>query len=153
MSNLDKDGMLKPIFKVAELGASFDESKTHAVTGMISDILSRPIEGLNIVTTHQTDDVQFYGWKSPIKRHTDGTGYIFFMPIFIESPDLVFAGAHSERMALGTVYALDDAIEHGTVGNGRIVAAFWGSATAEQAIDQSYLDDIARRIKESCFSE
>jgi len=151
LNYLDERGALKPVFELALLGASFDQAKVGARVEMINNLLSRPIDGLNIVTTHQTDEVQFYGWESPIRPHEDGTGYIFFMPISMDSEDWIFTGGHKIKLKLGGVYAMNDSLPHGTYGKGRVVAAFLGSVPESTASNQDYLNDVVRRFKASCF--
>lgn len=151
MNYLDEKGALKPVFELALLGDSFDQTKIGSKVGMINNILARPIDGLNIVTTHQSDEVQFYGWESPIRPHEDGTGYIFFMPLSMDSEDWIFAGGQKIKLALGGVYAMNDALPHSTQGKGRVVAAFLGSVCEKTVKNQDYLNDVVRRFKESCF--
>ena len=150
MANLET-GAPKAIIELAQLGEVFDQDNVKQSVKVINNILNRPISGLNIVTTSQSDNIQFYGWKSPIAIHTDGTGYIIFMPISMENEDTLIAGAQKVRLQLGTVYALNDAVAHSTVGKGNVVAAFIGSATAAQVNDPAYVADVVRRMKESCF--
>lgn len=150
MANLEA-GAPKAIIELAQLGTAFNQDKIKASIGVINNILNRPIQGLNIVTTSQSDNVQFYGWQSPIASHADGTGYIFFMPISMQNEDTLIAGTQKVRLQLGAVYALNDAVAHSTVGKGNVVAAFLGSATAAQVNDPAYVADVVRRMKESSF--
>lgn len=151
LNYLDENGALKPVFELAYLGASFDPLKIKSRVEIINGILSRPIDGLNIVTTHQADEVQFYGWESPIRTHEDGTGYIFFMPVAMDAEDWIFAGGHKIKLRLGGVYALNDSLPHGTHGKGRVVASFLGSVPESTAKNLDHLNDVVRRFKESCF--
>lgn len=112
--------------------------KVHCVT----DVLDRPIaeHRLNILgTNHPCESVQTYGWKSPIRSHTDDTGCIFFMPIYMESgTDTLVCGDTQIPLELGHLYLLDDNVMHSTIGAGNVVSLFYGAVDAEYLNEQLY---------------
>lgn len=152
MKHLDQKGVLKNLFQVAQLGTSFDP-KLDGVISAVSNLLDRPIEGCSIVTTNQSTKVQFYGWKSPIDWHQDRTGIIFLMPLYIEKGvDYLSVGNRKLRLQLGGVYALNDRESHATIGEGKVVAAFYGSFEPEEIVKNPLImDHIVEKLKESCF--
>lgn len=154
MNFLDQNGAVKSAFKIAEIGTDFKQAYVKGHVNAIKGVLSRPIEGLNIVVTgNNVDGVQFYGWGSPVEPHIDDTGYIFFMPIHMDSEDWLIAGNEKIKLELGSVYALDDAIQHSTQGNGHVVAAFIGSVTADYIKNNpGYLETVVKEFKKACFA-
>lgn len=151
MESVERVAKQMAIIEIADLGIDFDQDKINPSIEAIQGVLNRPISGLNIVTTNQGDNVQFYGWQSPIATHADNTGYIFFMPLSMQNEDTLIAGEQKVRLKRGVIYALNDAVPHSTVGKGNVIAAFVGSATSEQMKDVTYVLDVVRRIKEKCF--
>lgn len=151
-NKFDLHGALKPLFKVAQLGKKFD-TEHDAVTSAVIDLLDRKQTEHNIVTTKPLNAIQFYGWQSPIGRHIDSTGYIFFMPMFIENEiDYIIVGNRKLRLEIGGIYAMNDAVEHATKGTGKVVAAFYGSFSADQVEnDPALLEKVVQKFKEHCY--
>lgn len=154
MNFLDENGAVKPVFKLAELGAGFKDAYVRGHVNTIKGILSRPIEGHNIVTTgNDVEGVQFYGWGSPVSPHVDGTGFIFLMPIDMDSEDWLIAGNERIKLELGSIYGLNDTVQHSTEGNGRVVAVFTGSVTEDRIkTDRLYLQSVIDSFKRACFA-
>ena len=153
MNHLDHNNQLKPLFKVGQLDAPLSPSLRGPLE-VVSELLDRPIDGFNIVTTNGSTGVQTYGWKSPIKMHTDGTGYIFLMPLKIHGPfDYLVAGEHRLKLRVGGIYALNDLVEHCTMGTSKVIAAFQGSFDAATILETpDFLENIVQKFKENCFS-
>lgn len=151
MSNLNQSGAYASVFKIGQLGTTFNPKLDMAI-GTVLNILSRPIDGHNIVTTCPMDDMQVYGWGSPIPMHKDGTGYIFFMPMRIDgSPDYVIANGTKIKLEVGGVYCLDDAVDHATEGTGHVVAAFYGSYSDDEISTPRFMKNMLHKFQEKCF--
>ena len=90
-------------------------------------VLNRPINGLNILTTQSTKSPEFYGWGSPIAKHKDGSGFMFFMPYYMDHEEYLCNEFGKVKIEKGGVYMLDDRIEHWTEGEGFTLAVFCGS--------------------------
>lgn len=151
MSNLNQSGAYASVFKIGQLGTTFNPKLDMAI-GTVLNILSRPIDGHNIVTTCPTDDMQVYGWGSPIPMHKDGTGYIFFMPMRIDgSPDYIIANGTKIKLEVGGVYGLDDAVNHATEGDGYVVAAFYGSYQSDEILRPGFMENMLQQFRENCF--
>lgn len=139
----------KPFFEVGKVGEDFGQEVMQSAA-VIKQVLSRPIDGLNIVTTHPSktlDDIQLYGWKSPVRTHTDATGYIFFVPLEIESNDYLQVGTETHQLEVGMLYALDDYFPHSTAGLGKVVAAFYGSVPRE-SISRPLLNEVLKAFQD-----
>lgn len=90
-------------------------------------VLQKPIAGLNILTTQSTKGVEFYGWGSPIDKHIDGSGFMFFMPYYMDHEEYLCNKFGKVKIEVGGVYLLDDRVEHWTEGEGYVLALFCGS--------------------------
>lgn len=154
MSFINQNGAVKSAFKIADLGTDFKKDSIKGCVNAIKSILSRPIDGLNVIGTGSgVDGVQFYGWGSPVAAHTDDTGYIFFMPIHMDSEDWLISGNEKIKLELGSVYALNDAVLHSTQGNGHVVAASIGSVTEDYIKNNpGYLETVVKEFKKACFA-
>ena len=97
-----------------------------------------PDNQLNIIGTSNCSDVQIYGWKSPVPMHCDGTGYILFMPISINSNDFLIDHENKLELKVGSLYLLDDRKLHGTLGLGNVVSLFMGSFHQKQLNEELY---------------
>lgn len=106
----------------------------------IREVLSRSIDGLNIVgTSHPYFGVQVYGWQSPLPDHIDKTGYVFIMPIHISTgTDRIICADTKCDLKVGNLYLLDDKRPHRTEGNGSVIALFMGSYKAKALNDDLY---------------
>lgn len=108
----------------------------------VHGVLNNPISehSLNIVgTSFPYDGVQIYGWKSPIAKHKDNTGFILFMPLsIVAGSDEIVSEDSSVSLKVGHIYLLDDTKEHYTVGDGNVVALFFGSFKESELCDQLY---------------
>lgn len=110
------------------------------ISTSIQAVLNKPIaeDKLNIVTTGPQKDAQIYGWKSPIREHTDDTGYFFFMPIHMDAEDSLVINGQTMPLQLNNLYLVDDRISHSTVGQGNTVALFSGSYTEDELSEDLY---------------
>lgn len=151
-NKFDLHGALKPLFKVAQLGTTFNP-KHDGVAKAVCSLLDRPLEDYNIVTTKPLNTVQFYGWKSPIGKHSDNTGYVFFMPMHIEDEtDYIIVANRKLKLEIGGIYAMNDAVQHATKGRGKVVAAFYGSFSPDQVEnDPALLEKVVQKFKEHCY--
>lgn len=123
--------VFKQMINALELVHKFDEplnyKKVRYPIHKINNVLVEPIDGLNIVNTQQLRQLEFYGWGSPVKPHVDGSGVIFFCPIYKEFPnEVVCAGDIELDVEIGGVYMLDDNVEHETRGEGHTISMFLG---------------------------
>lgn len=151
MSNLNQSGAYASVFNVGHLGTSF-HPKLDTAINVVMNVLSRPIDGNNIVNTCPSGDMQIYGWGSPIPMHTDGTGYIFFMPLRIDGQsDHIISNGIKIKLEIGTVYGLDDAQNHATEGKGCVVAAFFGSYSKDEIHQKGFMANMLQKFKEACF--
>lgn len=117
----------------------------------INGVLINPIDGLNIVTTKQSKTVEFYGWSSPVKPHVDGSGIIFFCPIYKEYADEVLCvDGMYVPLDIGTVYMLDDSYEHATFGKGHVIAMFKGAYTKDELTPELFTE-ICKDFKIAAF--
>lgn len=159
MEFFDSNDKLKQVFVV---GAVPTISTTLLpVISIVKQILDRDLSGLNIITTTQSDQIQSYGWKSPLAEHQDNSGYIFFMPIYIESEDFLLVEKPTDdpkvketeriKLEVGTIYALNDRIPHSTEGNGRVVAAFLGAVNKKFITEDYLLRTVLPKFTEACM--
>lgn len=109
----------------------------------MQDVLNTPIDGLNIITTNQTRDVEMYGWQSPIKNHVDGVGYIFFMPFMIAEHDTLKLGDMEVELKVGDVVCFNDCVPHETLGKGNVLALFRGPYHSHEINDGLKHDIVA----------
>lgn len=96
----------------------------------MTQLLYKPIDGLNIITTQSNKKPELYGWQSPIAEHVDGTGYVFFMPIYSDAPETLCICNQVMPLEVGYLYLMDDTKPHYTTGKGNVVALFNGSYQA-----------------------
>ena len=107
----------------------------------MKSVLDRTIskQSLNIIgTSHPYNDVQLYGWKSPVALHKDKTGFIFFMPIEIVGSDTLIDQEQQIELQVGHLYLLDDRKLHGTLGSGNVISLFMGSYQEVELTDELY---------------
>lgn len=116
----------KAILKIGQVDLSKLDVSSFPRTDPLN-ILKRPINGLNILTTRSTQQREFYGWQSPIDVHKDGSGIMFFMPYFMDHEEYLCTESERVSLELGGVYMLNDTVEHYTEGDGYTLALFCGS--------------------------
>ncbi|EPU0939626.1 hypothetical protein ACVULL_003583 [Acinetobacter baumannii] len=148
MEIFDSEGKLNKVFVVGHVDVI--SSTLQPIITSVQKVLSKDLPGLNIITTNQSEHVQFYGWKSPIAEHADDTGYIFFMPIDLESDDYLIVDEQRIKLDKGTIYALDDRVPHSTEGDGRVVAAFLGTVHKKLISKEYLVKNVLPKFKEAC---
>lgn len=158
MDIFDSNAKIKQVFLVETVPTI--STTLLPIISTVNQILHKDLPGLNIITTAQSDHIQYYGWKSPITEHQDNTGYIFFMPINMESEDYLLVEKptndpkvkKTERIKLevGTIYALNDQIPHSTEGDGRVVAAFLGPVHKKFITEDYLLNVVLPKFTEAC---
>lgn len=118
----------------------------------INNVLAEPIDGLNIVSTHQSRQLEFYGWGSPVKPHVDGSGIIFFCPIYCEFPnEEIRAGDTRLPIEVGNIYMLNDNIEHETFGEGHTISMFLGPYNVND-ISSELIEHVTNVFRNGGFS-
>ncbi|WP_454667836.1 hypothetical protein [Acinetobacter calcoaceticus] len=159
MEIFDSNAKLKQVFVVGTVPTI--STTLLPVISTVNQILHKDLPGLNIITTTQSEHIQYYGWKSPIDEHQDNSGYIFFMPINMESEDYLLVEKptndpkvkEKERIKLevGTIYAVNDRIPHSTEGNGRVVAAFLGPVHPKFITEDYLLNTVIPKFTDACM--
>lgn len=138
----------EPITVVAKFTEPLVYGNVRAIIHQVNGVLIKPIDGLNVITTKQTGDVEFYGWASPVAPHVDGSGYIFICPIYKEyADDTLIVNGIGVNLQVGQVYLVDDQYEHSTKGNGHVVAMFKGAYKKEDLTPEliaSVVDDFRK---------
>lgn len=132
--------------KPLEVVGFIDTSNMNGIANSRIDatkmFLEKHVEGLNIINTEQTRRPEYYGWYSPVPQHVDNTGFIYFIPFYIESKDVLVVDGIETELQVGAVYRLNDSVPHGSLGDGRVAALFNGSYSAEEiteSLDKSIL--------------
>lgn len=159
MEIFDSNAKLKQVFVVGSVPSI--STTFLPIISTVNQVLNKDLPGLNIITTTQSEHIQYYGWKSPIDEHQDNSGYIFFMPINIESEDVLIVEKptndpkvnEKERIKLevGTIYAVNDRIPHSTEGNGRVVAAFLGPVNKKFITEDYLLKTVIPKFTDACM--
>ncbi|HCH7478949.1 TPA: hypothetical protein NM870_003579 [Acinetobacter baumannii] len=159
MEIFDSNAKLKQVFVVGSVPSI--STTFLPIISTVNQVLNKDLPGLNIITTTHSEHIQYYGWKSPIDEHQDNSGYIFFMPINIESEDVLIVEKptndpkvkETERIKLevGTIYAINDRIPHSTEGNGRVVAAFLGPVNKKFITEDYLLKTVIPKFTDACM--
>lgn len=92
--------------------------------------------------------IQCYGWYSPVEKHTDNCGYIYFLPISQTSECFLCTNTTEMKIEVGSVYLLDDYAEHYTKGHDVTIALFLGPFSTVQD-PSKVLDKFATFMREN----
>lgn len=141
----------EPIVVLTQFEEPLVYSNVRKFIHKINGVLCEPINGLNVILTNQTKSLELYGWASPVAPHVDGSGYIFFCPIYKEfADDVLIVNGVEVPIHIGHVYMLDDTLEHSTKGRGHVVAMFRGAYRKEE-VDANVINDVVNSFRQMAF--
>lgn len=147
-----ENGVLMTFFEIADYGPTvnpvlqqFQRARTNQKLRASYDKTKLPFKARSLL------NIEYVGWNSPLpKQWLSSEGYIFIMPIHIQSDERLKVGDIRLKIEVGKVYAFDSSLPCSTIGSGEVTVACLGPFKKEDLTENKILD-IAHEFKKYCY--